>query len=260
MKLSPTLKIQKLFLPYVLSVLYLFAPAILLAGNSAPFVKKIRVTGNTLVDPFDMEDYLDLGNGLNMTPEIMDLVVSEVKANYNYHGYTMVGAYSGLRVKNGVMTIKVDEKDEYHWGKPRAERATLKRAFLHDITLKESRKKEIIETLMKGYQKQRKVEEIVASFLVKKQKSRIEEIQSQRRAGLRENILAKVREYQTIKRNIEEQEGRRIEEMRDRMHSSGLEKFADPGTEKPLLASEEYTDLDEYLDNIIFEETLNPGL
>ena len=40
----------------------------------------------------------------------------------------------------------------------------IQKAFLHNITLKESKKQEIMETLLKGYQKQRKVEEIVAGL------------------------------------------------------------------------------------------------
>jgi len=55
----------------ILSTLFLLMPTISLAGK--PFVKKIRVAGNTLIDPYFMDGYLDLGNGLNMTPEIMDL-------------------------------------------------------------------------------------------------------------------------------------------------------------------------------------------
>mgnify|MGYP005643671609 CR=1 FL=1 len=249
-----------LYLSCFLSALLLLTPATLLAGNTAPFVTKIKVTGNTLVDPFDIDGYLDLGNGLNMTPEIMDLVVSELKANYNYHGHPFIGAYSTLKVKNGTMTIKVDEKDEYRWGKPRAERATLKRAFLHDITLKESRKHNIIETMLKGYQKQKLIEEIVAEFLVEKQRKVIEEIHYQRIVALREKVADKVREFQSIKKNIEEQEIRRIEEMKYRIESAGLKKLSDPIEEITGMASEEYTDLDEFIDNVVFEEMLNPGL
>ena len=245
-------------LPFILSALFLITAEKSLAGNS--FVKKIRVTGNTLIDPYFVDGYLDLGNGLNMTPEIMDLVASELKANYNYHGYPNIGAYSKLKVKNGVMTIKVDEKDEYRWGRPRAERAVLKQAFLHDITLKDFKKQEIIETLLKGYQKQRTIEEIVAKFLLQKQINLIAEINSQRITALREKIVDNVKEFQTIKKNLEEQETRRIKEMRNRMQSGRLKKFADLVAGSPQLISDEYTDLDEFLDNAMFEESLNPGL
>ncbi len=201
-----------------------------------------------------------MGNGLNMTPEIMDLAVSELKANYSFHGYPSIGAYSILRVKNWVMTIKVDEENEYRWGKPRAERAVLKRAFLHDITLTKFKKQKIIKTLLKGYQKQRKIEDIVAGFLVEKQRNRIEEILSQKRAVMRENIASKVKEFQTIKKNLEEQETRRVTEMRDRMLSAGLKKIDDSAEGRPKMISDEYTDLDMFLDNAMFEEMLNPGL
>jgi hypothetical protein len=257
---SQTFKSQKVFALYFLAAVLLLIPAISLAGNSAPFVTKIRVTGNTLVDPFDINRYLNLGNGLHMTPEIMDMVVSELNANFNYLGYPHITAYSSLKVKNGVMTIKVDESEEYRWGKPRAERATLKSAFLHDITLKESKKQKIIEKLMNGYKKQKMNEEIVAKFLMNKQKKRIEEIHSQRRASLRENIFEKVKEYQSIKKNIAEEEARRIVGMRERVQSASLRKYDDSPAESPLLVSDEYTNLDEFLDNAIFDEMLKPGL
>jgi hypothetical protein len=247
-------------LAFFLSAFFLITPGKSVAENPKPFVKKVRIAGNTLIDNYDMDTYLDLGNGLTMTPEVMDMVVSELKANFHYHGYPSIGAYSILRVKNGVMTIKVDEKNEYRWGKPRAERAVLKKAFLHDITLTESRKQEIMKTLLKGYQKQKKIEEIVAGFLVEKQRSRIEEIQYQRRAAMREKIVDKVKEFQKIKKNIEEQENRRVEEMRNRILSAGLKKIDDSPEGRTKMISDEYTDLDEFLDNVMFEEMLNPGL
>ena len=100
----------------------------------------------------------------------------------------------------------------------------------------------------------------VAKFLVKKQRKLIEEINSQRITALREKIVDNVKEFQTIKKNLEEQETRRIEEMRNRMQSGRLKKFAALVAGSPQLISDEYTDLDEFLDNAMFEETLNPGL
>ena len=260
MKISKSLHAIKYLLTFFIFVFFLIAPWHSVAGNSKPFVKKIRITGNTLIDDYEVDTYLDLGNGLTMTPEVMDMIVSELKANYHFHGYPSIEAYSILRVKNEVMTIKVDEKNEYRWGKPRAERAVLKKAFLHNITLKESRKQEIMETLLKGYQKQRKVEEIVAGFLIKKQRNRIEKIQSQKIAIMREKIANKVKLFQATKKNIEEQENRRVEKMKDRILSAGLKKFDDSTDGRTKLISDEYTDLEEFLYNVMFEEMLNPGL
>mgnify|MGYP005629129221 FL=1 len=251
---------QIYLLALLLSSLFLIKPEISLAEKPYPFVKKIRVMGNTLIDSYDLDDNLDLRKGITMTPEIMDMAVSELKANYHYYGYPFVDAYSILKTKNGVMTIKVDEKNEYNWGKPRAERAVLKKAFLYDINHTDSKKQEIVETLLKGYQKQKKIEEIVAKFLVKKQRSRIEEIQSKKRAFMRKKIADKVKEFQAIKKNIEEQEAKRVEAMKNRIVSAGIKK-TDDATEKQLkVVSDEYTDLDEFLDNVMFEEMLNPGL
>ena len=258
MKTGNALYISRYFLTFVLLAIFFITPGNSIAGISKPLVKRIKVVGNTLIDTYDLDTYLDLGNGMNMTPEVMDMVVSELKANYNYHGYPSIEAYSILSIKNGVMTIKVDEKNEYRWGKPRAERAVLKTAFLNNIPLKKPRKNEIVEILLKGYQKQKKIEEIVEGFLVEKQRTRIEEIHSQRKAAMREKIADKVKEFQATQKNIDEQEKRRVEKMRNRILSAGLKKVDDSIEEKTV--SDEYTDLDEFLDNVMFEEMLNPGL
>ena len=251
---------KSVFIVLFLSAFLVISPGLTFASSNKSFVKKIKIIGNTLIDSYDLEKYLDLGNGVTMTPEVMDMVISELRANYQYHGYPSIEAYSILKTKNGVMTIKVDEKNEFRWGKPRAERAVLKRAFLNNITLKEERKKQIIETLLKGYQKQKKIEEIVAGFLVGKQRERIEKIESEHRAAMRKKIADKVKDFKKIQKSIEENEAKRIETMRNRILSAGLEKFDDSITSQLDQESLEYTDLDEFLDNVMFEEMLHPGL
>ena len=100
----------------------------------------------------------------------------------------------------------------------------------------------------------------MAGFVIKKQRNRIEKIQSQKIAIMREKIAHKVKLFQATKKNIEEQENRRVDEMRDRILSAGLKKL-DYSTEgRTKLISDEYTDLEEFLDNVMFEEMLNPGL
>ena len=113
-------------LPFILSALFLITAEISLAGNS--FVKKIRVTGNTLIDPYFLDGYLDLGNGLNMTPEIMDLVASELKANYNYHGYSDIGAYSKLKLLQATPPLTARKKciELWPYGLMALKRAVLK--------------------------------------------------------------------------------------------------------------------------------------
>ena len=239
--------------------LLLIIPQLSLAKEKVPFVKKINIEGNTLIDPYYLENYMNLENGIPMTLEVMDLVVSELKANYNYHGYPSIEAYSTLKVKDGIMTIKVDEKKELKWGHPRAERAVLKQAFLHGITLKESKQKAIINTLVEGYKKEKLIRELVARFLVKEQAARMQEINSKKRAVLREKVFPEVREFQRIKKSIEAQETTRIKGMKKRILLSRLKKV-DDSLEENSPKNLEYTDLDEFLDNLMFEEMLNPGL
>ena len=116
------------------------------------------------------------------------------------------------------------------------------------------------DELLDDLLRKRKVEEIVTKFLVEKQRRRIEEIQSKTRAAMREKIADKVKEYQAIKKNIEEQDAKRVEAMKNRIVSAGIKKTDDTTEKKLKVVSDEYTDLDEFLDNVMFEEMLNPGL
>jgi len=138
--------------------------------------------------------------------------------------------------------------------------ATLKQAFLHQINLNDSRKQEIIDTLIKGYRKERLIEKLATKFFIKEQRSRIEEILTQRRIALKEKVADKVREFQTTMRNLDEQEAKRIVKMRTRIQLTKLKKTDDSIQENPAMVSEEYSDLEQFLDNVMFEEWLNPGL
>ena len=77
---------------------------------------------------------------------------------------------------------------------------------------------------------------------------------------MREKIADKVKEFQATKKNIEEQENRRVEKMRNRILSAGLKKIDDSTEGRTKMTSGKYTDLDEFLENVMFEEMLNPGL
>ncbi|MZH42284.1 MAG: hypothetical protein F3740_10850 [Nitrospinae bacterium] len=77
---------------------------------------------------------------------------------------------------------------------------------------------------------------------------------------MRKKIADKVKDFKKIQKSIEENEAKRIETMRNRILSAGLEKFDDSITSQLDQESLEYTDLDEFLDNVMFEEMLHPGL
>ena len=81
-----------------------------LSSASEPFVKKISIKGNTLIDPQSLQEHFDLGNGLKMNPFIMDLLASELRSVYGFHGHPNVDSHSMLKVKNGTLNLKVDEQ------------------------------------------------------------------------------------------------------------------------------------------------------
>ena len=57
-----------------------------LSSASEPFVKKICIKGNTLIDAQSLREHFDLGNGLKMNPFIMDLAARELRSVYRFHG------------------------------------------------------------------------------------------------------------------------------------------------------------------------------
>lgn len=196
-----------------------------LANEPFPFVKKIHVKGNTLLDPYSLAEHFDLGNGLNMNPFIMDLAASELRAVYRFNGHPAVNAYSTLKVNKGAMTLKVDEKNEYRFGAARAKIAINNLVWDFNMNLTEQQQKDTIQKLVKGYKKIKLNEEVVASYLVEKQRARIEEIESQKRAAMREKVATAVKDFKEIRFAREQEQARKIAEMRERAQASASKKI-----------------------------------
>lgn len=191
---------------------------------SEPFVKNIRIKGNTLIDPQTLEEHFDLRNGLEMNPFIMDLAASELRSVYRFHGHPDVDSYAMLKVNNGSLTIKVDEQREYRYGAARAKLAVYNLDWDFNMSTTEQQKEEAIEKLVKGYKKIKLNEEIVTSFLVKNQRARIEEIQSRKKETMRERIASAVKDFK--ERNLAEKKerARKIKEMRRRVQAAARKK------------------------------------
>ena len=196
-----------------------------------PFVKEIRIKGNTLIDTQLLQEHFDLGNGLKMNPVIMDLAAREMRAVYRFHGYPDVESYSMLKVRNGTLTLKVYEQNEYRFGTARAELAVNNLDWDFNMKTTEQQKKDTIHKLVKGYKKIKLNEEIVASYLVKNQRARIEKIQSQKKKSMRKRIANVVKGFR--ERNIAKakEEAQRFVEMRKRVLAAASKK--DLETEKP---------------------------
>ena len=196
-----------------------------------PFVKKIRIKGNSLIDAQSLQEHFDLGNGLKMNPFIMDLAASELRSVYRFHGHPDVESHSMLKVRNGTLTLKVYEQNEYRFGTARAELAVNKLDWDFNMKTTEQQKKDAIRKLVKGYKKIKLNEEIVASYLVKNQRARIEKIQSQKKKYMRERISSVVKGFR--ERNIAKAkaEAQRFMEMRKRVEAAASKK--DLEIEKP---------------------------
>jgi hypothetical protein len=202
-----------------------------LSSANEPFVKKIRIKGNTLIDAQSLQEHFDLGNGLKMNPFIMDLAASELRSVYRFHGHPDVESHSMLKVRNGTLTLKVYEENEYRFGTARAELAVNNLDWDFNMKTTEQQKKDAIHKLVKGYKKIKLNEEIVASYLVKNQRARIEKIQSQKKKFMRERIANVVKGFR--ERNIAEakEEAQRFVEMRKRVQAAASKK--DLETEEP---------------------------
>ena len=221
---------EKIFRAILVTTLAMMGFTQLSLANE-PFVKKIRIKGNTLIDAQLLQEHFDLGNGLKMNPFIMDLAASELRSVYRFHGHPDVESHSMLKVKNGTLTLKVYEQNEYRFGTARAELAVNNLDWDFNMKTTEQQKKDAIRKLIKGYKKIKLNEEIVASYLVKNQRARIEKIQSQKKKSMRERIANVVKSFK--ERNIAEakEEAQRFMEMRKRVQAAARKK--DLETEKP---------------------------
>jgi hypothetical protein len=189
-----------------------------------PFVKEIRIKGNTLIDTQSLQEHFDIGNGLKMSPVIMDLAASELRSVYRFQGYPDVESHSMLKVRNGTLTLKVYEQNEYRFGAARAELAVNNLDWDFNMKTTKQQKKDTIRKLVKGYKKIKLNEEIVTSYLLKNQRARIEKIQSQKKKSMRERIANIVKGFR--ERNIAEakKESQRFVEMRKRVKAAASKK------------------------------------
>jgi len=214
---------EKIFRATLLTTLAVMGFTQLSLANE-PFVKEIRIKGNTLIDTQLLQEHFDLGNGLKMNPVIMDLAASELRSVYRFHGHSDVESHSMLKVRNGTLTLKVYEQNEYRFGAARAELAVNNLDWDFNMKTTEQQKKDAIRKLVKGYKKIKLNEEIVASYLVKNQRARIEKIQSQKKKSMRERIANVVKSFK--ERNIAEakEEAQRFVEMRKRVLAAASKK------------------------------------
>ena len=73
-------------------------------------VKKINVTGNTLVGDDLLAPILDVGDGMEVTLGILHLIAQEITSLYGLQGYILARAYvPEQEIENGVVTIQVIE-------------------------------------------------------------------------------------------------------------------------------------------------------
>ncbi len=73
-------------------------------------VKKIEVTGNTLVDDATLAAVLEVGDGLEVTLGILHLIAQEITSLYSTKGYILARAFvPEQEIENGTVTIQVVE-------------------------------------------------------------------------------------------------------------------------------------------------------
>jgi len=187
-------------------------------------VKKINVKGNTLIDKYVLEEHFELGNGLIMDPHIMDLVISELKAVYRYYGYPDIDTFAVSTKKANILILKINEEREYKYGAARAKLAIDNLDWNFNIKTSPENKKKIIKQLIKGYKKIKLNEEVVNNYLIKSQRTRIEEIESAKRTAMRKKIAKAARIFK--ENNIAEDKNweEKIKKMRDRIQLLGQKK------------------------------------
>jgi len=188
------------------------------------FVKNIHIKGNTLIDPYILEDHFNLGNGLIMNPHIMDLASSELRSIYRYYGHPDIDSYS-INIKNkSTLILKVNEEREYRYGAARAKLAIDNLDWNFNMKTKKKAKEEIIRSLVKGYKKIKLNDEIVNDYLIKNQRARIEEIESAKKNSMREKIAKAIISFKEKNIAKDKNQAKKIKQMRERIQLLGKEK------------------------------------
>jgi len=73
-------------------------------------IKKIEVTGNTLLDDATLAPILEVGDGLEVTLGILHLIAQEITSLYAMNGYILTRAYvPEQEIDNGIVTVQVVE-------------------------------------------------------------------------------------------------------------------------------------------------------
>ena len=73
-------------------------------------VKKIEVTGNTLIDDATLAPILEVGDGMEVTLGILHLIAQEITSLYGLQGYILTRTYvPEQEIENGVVTLQVVE-------------------------------------------------------------------------------------------------------------------------------------------------------
>ena len=188
------------------------------------FVKNINIKGNTLIDSYLLEEHFDLGNGLIMNPNIMDLASSELKSVYRYYGHPDIDTY-GIKMKNkNALILKVNEEREYRYGAARAKLAIDNLDWNFNMNTKKGAKEEIIRSLVKGYKKIKLNDEVVNAYLIDKQRARIEENDSAKKKLMREKITKSVIDFKERRISKEKDLAQKIKKMRERIQLLGKKR------------------------------------
>ena len=74
------------------------------------FVREIQITGNTLISIEELAEFVEVGEGEDMTLGILTLYANEVTAAYAAQGYFLARAFiPAQEIKNGVVMMQVVE-------------------------------------------------------------------------------------------------------------------------------------------------------
>ena len=208
---------------FIFLIIFLLSSFQISMANDS-YIKTIKVKGNTLIDKYFMEEHFELGNGLIMDPHIMDLVISELKSIYRYYGYSDIDSYAVSANKASILIINVNEEREYKYGAARAKLAIDNLDWNFNIKTSPENKRKIIKQLIKGYKKIKLNEEVVNDYLIKTQRTRIQEIESAKRTAMRKKIAKAVKVFK--ENNIAEDKNweEKIKKMRERIQLLGKKK------------------------------------
>ena len=209
-------------------------PVLKTEESSYVFVKAVRPEGNTIMEDSLLEKPLNMGPGIYLAPELLDMIAEEIEGFYSSSGFHRVKAYvSQPKSIKGTLALNIIEEPEIKLGKTENLRAKIAVDRLIDrnkLKASNETKKKAVVSLTKLYQLKRDDNAKTERLRVRSERARAksqrehyldvllgkQEIEKKRRLDQRENLIEILTRQKEFMVELKNSQAENLEKMRRR--------------------------------------------